>query len=301
MSQLIVTTGKRYSDIDGLACVIGYQEVPTEQKPLVVIVGPLNNSISLTIRKWPMDYKTSLPAGDYEFVVTDISEFNEFPVFVKKEKMVEIYDHHFGFEKTWQDLLGAKAKIEPVGACATLIWEEFTKRNPGKKMSWVAANLLYTAIVSNTLNFQASITTERDKDAFLAIRPFTDLPKDWISVYYQEQEVNVYANAEMAVVNDTKIQYVKGIRCAVGQIELWNSRDFVKEFKDTIEAVLRSFEAENWFFVSPSIGEGRTYIYTKSESIKNLLRSSLQVDFFGSDIGATKKPWLRKEILKKIQ
>ena len=341
MAQLVVTTGKRFVDLDGLACVIAYQEIPPE-KPLAVIAGPLNNSVTNTIRKWPIDYLTDLEPGDYEFVIVDVSEAKEFPLFVNKEKVVEIYDHHFGFEKFWAHL-GEKAKIEPVGACATLIWEEMRKRkhevrsgpaprevevsgseskkwgktlqnspsipildspltsHPHPLLSPLVANLLYTAILSNTLNFQSSITTERDKKAFEELKSFTNLPKDWIIQYYQDQEVNAYTNPEQAIASDTKIEMIKGMKCAVGELELWNSMNFIKDHKSSIESTLRSFETELWFLNAPSIGEGRSYIFTKSETLKNFLRNVIQVDFFGTDVGVTKKLWLRKEILRMIQ
>lgn len=297
MRQLVVTTGKRFTDIDGLACVIAYQEIPVV-RPLAVIYGPLNNSVTNIIRNWPINYLTNLEPGDYEFVVVDVSETEEFPSFVNKEKVIEIYDHHYGFEKFWQHL-GEKAKIEPVGACATLIWEEFKKRH--QPLSPLAANLLYTAIISNTLNFQASVTTERDKQAFEELKQFIDLPKNWVAQYYQDQEVSVYTNPEQAVASDTKIQNIKGFKCAVGQIELWNSGDFIKEHQNEIESTLKNFETEHWFFTSPSISEGRNYIFTKSETIKNLIRSVMGIDFFGTHVGVTQKLWLRKEILKMIQ
>lgn len=334
MAKLVVTTGSRFTDIDALACVIGYKEIPQEE-PLAVITGPLNNSVSKTVRDWPLVYKTKLVPGDYEFVIVDLSEAEQFPAFVQKEKVVEIYDHHFGFEKFWRHL-GDKAKIEKVGACATLIWEELKKRKCGWEMrsesgsedkkcvkkpyhppspltpdtqltshphpiSPLAANLLYTAIISNTLNFQASVTTQRDKNAFIELTKFTNLPPEWIAKYYQEQEVSIYANPVLAISNDTKLQVIKGIRCAIGQIELWNSKNFIKEFPLEIEAALRAFDIEHWFLTSPSISEGRNYIFTKSEIIKDLLRQVMPIDFFGTHVGLTKKLWLRKEILAKIQ
>lgn len=298
MAKIVVTSGKRYIDIDGLACLIAYTEIPQE-KAIAVVAAPLNKSITQTIKKWPINYVASVQGEDLEFVIVDVSEFPQFPPFVKKEKIIEIYDHHFGFEKEWQ-YLGKKAKIEPVGACATIIWEEFKKRNPEKKISTLSANLLYAAISSNTLNFQASITTERDKKAFEELKAFINLPENWIAKYYQELEVDIYLNPEEAIINDTKIQTIKGTICAIGQIELWNSKPFITEHAQEIETALKSFDTELWFLTSPSIGEGRNYIFTKSETMKNYLRNVMGITFEGN-IGITPKLWLRKEILKLIQ
>jgi inorganic pyrophosphatase/exopolyphosphatase len=300
MSQIVVTTGKRFTDVDALACVIAYKEIlPTP--PIAVIPGPLNQSVTKQIRLWPLDYLRTIEKNpEHQYVIVDVSEDPQLPSFVNKEKIIEIYDHHFGFEKIWQERVGSKAKIEEIGACATLIWEEFKLRGVNK-ISTLAANLLYTAIFSNTLNFQASLTTERDKKAFGELKAFIDLPADWIPQYYQDQELQAYLNTQRAVFRDTKIQYIKGIKCAVGQMELWNSKNFINEKKDEIALVLKSFETEHWMLISPSISEGRDYIFTKSQLLKDLLSQSMRIDFFGTDVGITDKLWIRKEILKKIQ
>lgn len=298
MSQIVITTAKRYVDIDGLACVVAYQELIPNS--LAVIPGPLNQSVIPSIRRWPLNYLSSTKGHDLEFIIMDVSEEKELPNFVKKDKVIKIFDHHFGFEKDWEHL-GQNCHIEPIGACATLIWEEFVKSGKQSAISQVSANLLYTAIVSNTLNFQASITTERDKKAFADLQNFTDLPKEWLTQYFQEIELNAYLNPQEAIINDTKVQILEGMTCAIGQIELWNSESFIKEHTADIEAALKDFNTELWFLTSPSISEGRNYIYTKSETVKDFLRRVMYIDFFGGNIGVTDRLWLRKEILKKIQ
>ena len=300
MSQIVVTTGKRFTDIDALACVIAYREIPPAPAT-AVIPGPLNQSVTKEIRLWPLKYlKTIEKNPQHQFVVVDVSEDSQLASFVNREKIIEIYDHHFGFEAFWREKLGAKAKIEEIGACATLIWEEFKLRNINK-ISPLAANLLYTAILSNTLNFQASLTTERDRQAFDELKLFVDLPADWIPRYYQDQELQAYLNTQRAVFRDTKIQVIKGIECTIGQMELWNSKNFIKEKRGEIALVLKSFGKEHWMLISPCISEGRNYIFTKSQALKELLSRSLRIDFFGTDVGVTDKLWIRKEILKKIQ
>ena len=91
-----------------------------------------------------------------------------------------------------------------VGSCATLIWEEFGKRNLSGSISATSANLLYTAIVSNTLNFKASVTTRRDREAYKQLQKFTNLPKNWIEKYFEEQDSDKLNNVYDAIVNDTK-------------------------------------------------------------------------------------------------
>ncbi|HUV72444.1 MAG TPA: hypothetical protein VMW25_05565 [Clostridia bacterium] len=299
MAQIVVTTGERFCDIDALACVIAYQEIPS-QPAIPVISGPLNQSVSKEIREWKINYLTTIKDKGFDYVIVDVSEKSQLPAFVNQERIIEIYDHHFGFEKPWQEKLGPKAKIEEIGACATLIWEEYQARKPKQKITALAANLLYTAIVSNTLNFQASITTARDKNAFEELKPLTNLPKNWIATYYLDQEKEIYRKPETVIKNDTKIQTIKGMKCAFGQLELWNSRDFLTENANRVEAILKEFGTETWLLSSPCISEGRNYIFTKNPILKNQLSKTMPISFEGN-IGITKILYLRKEILQKIQ
>lgn len=86
------------------------------------------------------------------------------------DKVTEIFDHHFGFETYWKDKLGEKAKIEPIGAAATLIWEEYKKRGFENSISHESATLLAYAIISNTVHFLFDMTSERDKIALKELR-----------------------------------------------------------------------------------------------------------------------------------
>jgi inorganic pyrophosphatase/exopolyphosphatase len=196
--------------------------------------------------------------------------------------------------------LGPGAHIETIGACATLIWEEFKRRQPDKKISPICANLISTAIFSNTLNFQASVTTERDRTAFRELKSYINLPENWFEQYYQEIESEIYRNPAKSILNDTKTIEIKGVKYTVGQIELWKSRNFIVRYFKEIVNTLAGFGNPNWFFTSPSISEGKTYIYTKDEAVKRRLKEILDLTFEGN-FGTTNKLWLRKEILKKLQ
>jgi len=292
VTKTIITSGQRYTDIDGLASTIAYKEI--EPSSLVVLPGPLNQSITPTIKNWPFEFLIELPPGNYQFIIMDISEPEWIPKFATEERIIKIYDHRFGFEDYWQEKLRKNAKIEMVGACATLIWEEII--NLGIKPNFLTSNLLYTAIISNTLNLKASVTTPRDIKAIEQLKSIISLPKNWIEKYYQEVEAGIYNDPGKAILGDTK----GTPDLVIGQIELWDSQNFINNYLKEIEQAMESFGNPNWFFTSPSISEGKNYLYTKSKTIQKKLQEIIEAQFIGN-LGTTKKLWLRKEILKKLQ
>ncbi|MSU54732.1 MAG: hypothetical protein EXS48_02805 [Candidatus Staskawiczbacteria bacterium] len=300
--KTIVTAGEKFADIDVLACAIAYAELLNlEGKPSeAVIPGSLNSSITKTIKSWDLKYVTAPSDPNYEVVLVDISELSHIAKFVKLENIIEVYDHHFGFEEFWKERISENAHIEPVGACATQIWEEYKKRGLAASISPVSANLLATAILSNTLNFGASITHERDRAAFTELLQHITMPEGWQKVYFNEVSENIFTDIEVAIKNDTKTPKIPTIDfpLAIGQVELWDGSKFITENRNVIASVLGKFGTD-WFMTVPSLSEKKNYLYSESERVQGLLFRALGISF-QDNIGITSKITLRKEIIKKL-
>jgi inorganic pyrophosphatase/exopolyphosphatase len=301
--MVIITSGIKYVDIDGLASAVALQDLLKlrHEDAMAVLAGPLNHSVTKTIKYWGLDYASELRHKLCDFILVDVSEGSHFPTFVDQNAIVGIFDHHYGFEKFWQERLGEKSVIEPVGACATLIWEQYKKYGQEKNIKTVTASLLSTAIVSNTLNFKSGVTTQRDIDAFNELRPFDGQKEEWIRQYFEEQEDGIFNNIMDAIIRDTKIQKIPKFdtELVMGQLEFWNSKQFLENHKQVVQDALESFNNDKWFFNCPSIEENKTRIFAKNETVKELLSKVLKVDFY-NDIAETNKLILRKEILKEL-
>lgn len=305
MNRIVITTGDKYFEIDSLACIISYCELLKLQgkDSVAIIRGPQIHNVTDKILKWDLNFSDQYLAEDSdEFIIMDISDPKYISKIVNEDKITALYDHHFGYESYWKEKLGEDAHIEKVGACATLIWEEFEKVGLTNKISTTSANLLYTAIISNTLNFNASVTDERDKDGFDKLKAHVNLPNDWIETYFRDQEMAIYENPEEVIKGDTKIISYPNLpfSLVIGQLELWDSSEFIQKHLEAIEKGLLTFGNPHWFLTSPSISEGKNYIFTKDGEIKNLLEKVLDIKFSG-DLAQTEKLILRKEILKKFQ
>lgn len=301
-AQTIVLTGKAYTEIDGLACVLAYTDLlKLEGKNVVAVLpGPINRTVTEDIKKWPLHFETELPDLENKtLVVMDMSDTKYISGFIPEEQITELFDHHSGFEDYWQKKLGDKAKIQKVGSCATLIWEEYKKRHQDKNISPVNANLLYTAIISNNLNMFSSVTDQRDRDALKELKGYTNLPSNWVEQYFRDQEKTVFTDPERTIKEDTKIVTLSNppIKIAIAQLELWNSKEFIGKYLAEAKSNLINLGENLWFFTSPSISEGKNYLYTTSAETKLLLDKILKVKFDG-DIAITDKLYLRKEIIK---
>lgn len=297
--MIIITSGRVYSDIDIVACALPYKSlcdlkgVPVK----AILAGPLNDSVPQMVRDFGLNFETTFSEdpSSCQFIIVDFSEPKFLPDFVKQDNIIKVFDHRFlGWDKYWKEKLGKEAYIEPVGACATLIWEEYQKEGLAAKIKTVDANLLYIAITVHTLNLKSSVTSQRDRNTLNSLKPLITLPNTWIEIYYHQVEESFMKNPEKAMRNDTKIQEIGGVSYGIIQVELWDSRKFIESHT---KRILSTLNTPNSFLTSPSISEGHNYIVAGSDEVKNLLEKSLGAKFTGN-VGKTPKLYLRKEILK---
>lgn len=304
MKHVIVTTGQAFADIDAVACVMAYAELLRlkGRTAEAYFPGALNNSVTPTIRAWGLDYRTDPSTTDAEFVVMDVSEPQYIAAAATAGTIAEVYDHHPGFETYWQERIGEYTHIEPIGACATLVWEEFEKRGKADDISQLSARLLAVAILSNTLNFGAVITHERDRRAFETLWKRSELPDTWIAAYFAEQETEIRRDVVQAIIDDTKVLSVPTVPYpfVVGQLELWAGETFLREETANVKRALESFGHEHWIMSVPSLSERRNHLYSENAEVRELFTRGLGAKFNGP-FGTTDRLWLRKEILKEFQ
>jgi len=282
-NKLCVTSGWQYTDIDVLACALAFAEL---NDCIAFLPGVFNASIPNSVRQWNLSYATEFPVEAEQFVIVDTSTPKAIPPEVPQDKIIKIYDHHTGFEDFW----GARGQIEFIGACASMIYELFGDKVP----TTTTANLLATAIFANTLNFKASITTDRDIAAYEKLKHYTSLPENWIEQYYSEVEKTMLSDIPSAIKNDIKILANNFV---IGQLELWDTTLLLNNanFQKSLETVMTGYE--NWFMNMPSIKQGQSYFISKSEYVKDMLANGLGVKWT-SDVGIADKLYLRKEIIK---
>lgn len=305
MQRYIVTTGHTYADIDGLACVFAYHELLNKlgMHSLALIMGEWNHSVPREVSGWNLHFeKEYLPLPDDKVVMMDVSDVGYLQTGFDLRKVHELYDHHFGFEKYWQDALGDKCHIESVGACATLIVEEWKKRLPQGVMSYESARLLGWAIISNTLNLQSILTTQRDTTALAFLEQSLKKDSHWIAKYFKSQDESIRNNLQYSIEWDTKrvLTPFMSETFYLTQLEMWDGSDVLQKYCATIDAHFNKHPNIHWLLSVLSIKDNANYLYTSNQQIQTLLTDKIGATFQGY-FGKTPRLVLRKEILKELK
>ena len=301
MSRIYISNWPSYIDIDGLACNVAYADFLREQWCDVSYSLSGHRyaaSITPTVLSWDFEKEDWVHCPGDHIVLMDVSSVSYLSEYYDLDDVIAVYDHHFGDRDFWRKKLGNRAIIETVGSCATLVYEAIEQQWWITSLSQVSCDLLFTAIVSNTLCFQAQITTQRDRDAYLALKSHVFLKDDFEERYFEEVSAHVLWNPIDQLLHDTKHLVMWEEKIVVAQLELWSAKSFLMQHRDAIASRYKKFW-ELWFLTLPSISEWYNYLFTTDQKMKDVLVDLIDASFEG-DVGVTDRLWLRKEIIKEM-
>jgi inorganic pyrophosphatase len=283
-------------DIDAYACAVAYAELLCLEgyDARAEFSDPLNASVTPSLRNYQT--KCSPRSGSQgSYVIVDLSDPEVISKFAPLDRIVEVYDHHFGFEAYWAERIGESAKIERIGAAATLVWEEYVTRGYADRIGEVSAALLAHAVISNSVNFTLDMTTDRDRAAARALVARAGLTDGWEKRYFEEQQEYVEANPRESVRDDTKHISLPGYgSVAFAQIEIWDAERFARRVPP--ESVFADPGSGHWIFNCVDISRGRTTIRSSDPSILAAFERALGGKL-GTDGLSFDRVVLRKEFL----
>ena len=191
MSQSrIIITGYANTDLDGTASAIAYAELLKKGGKNVVagFFGTPHREAQFVFKTFDIDKPVQAEdifKREDKLILVDASDLRCISNLIDPKQVIEVIDHR---EVNQADKFpNAKIQIELVGSCATLIAEKFFKENIIIAPS--SAALLYSAIISNTVNFQADVTTKRDKKTSDWLVKQFDLPESYVHKMFMAKSV----------------------------------------------------------------------------------------------------------------
>jgi len=291
-------------DLDGYAGVFAYAEF-LEKKGIDVIAGIIGNphdEAKYVLKKFDLEAIKIIPNDELfdEVILIDASDINGLEGKVRAEKVIEIIDHRKVNEA--DKFPKAKAQIELVGAAATLVAEKFKQENIS--ISQGSAILIYSAIISNTLNFQSGTTTERDQEMAQWLKQFIHVSEDyWKELFmaksdFTGEELTERIKGDFAwfILGDKKL--------GIAQLEIMEAEKLVNQRRDDIISILEEIKKElglDFIFLNIiDLEKQKNLIVTNDHPTKDLLERTMNIKF--KDTIAVKEQLLmRKQIVPLIK
>lgn len=303
MKPILVTFGLR-PDLDALACAIAYAEFLGEQskEAVVATTGEPHDEVKYIFDRFGIRYPNQLKnTDDYdEIILVDKSDLMGIEDKVAPGKVIQVIDHR---QINQADKFpNADVQIELVGAAATLIAEKFMKNS--LKISKESAILLYGAIISNTLNFKGTLTTERDKVAAVWLNRTAGLPENFWKEMFMAKSDLAGTKLKERVRGDLIWFEGGGKKVGIAQIEMIGAQKLAETRSDEIARELNKVKNElvlDFIFQNLiELDECKNFFITDDTVTKKLLEKVLEITFIGS---VAQKPELimRKQIIPLIK
>lgn len=273
--KIIITSGRKYIDIDAYAGMIAYRELLKSLGYEVYAKSTAieNESISSIIKELGFSLDEIEIDDNDKFIILDVSNPDFFDNFVKLNNVVEVIDHHTGYEEYWKNHSQTKNSIEFIGSICTMIFERYIENDKISLLNQNLCKLLIAAILDNTLNLKASITTSRDKRAYQKLLKIGDIDDNWRYEYFSSCYKHVENNLKKFIENDIKIEEVSSYLPKVfGQLIVLN-KDVI--FNHLNEVYDLFFKYEQWILNIISLEDGKSYLFY-SENFKSKLEHLFQ-------------------------
>lgn len=301
-SQVIITAGSTYLDIDAYACCVAMAELLRLQgvNAIAYSCAPCNYSVCKSLVKAGQmvdQLPTTLNTTDVGYIVVDVSDPHFLSDSIPVDNVIEVYDHHVGFETYWTERIGSGTHIEFIGAAATLIYREWKQANLQDKMSRSTTLLLIAAILDNTLNLTSSNTTPEDIAVFQALCRKEDVTQEWCAAYFSQVQTLVEADLKNALFNDIKTVRNNAVLPAkIAQLCVWDADRILHKLSD-----IRTFFAggsDTWMINIIDIQRRCSYFVCDDAYHQQKLEDVFEIQF-QSGVAQTQPSYLRKEIIKK--
>ncbi len=295
----IITSGASYLDIDAYACCIAYAELLNLQgiPARAVSSAKPNASVSKTVLDWGRAFQTHEPSLTDEFILVDVSDYHHFDPLVVLDQVVEVIDHHPGYEDYWAKKLGSAADIRPIGAAATQVFQRWQTSDLLAKISEQSAALLATAILDNTLNFTSQMTTAADIDAYAELAFRAKLATDWPEKYFLECQANIESDLTNSLATDLKrLKPESNLPQVFAQMTVWDADALLQKHRPAISQWMAE-QGDDWMLNVISICDRKSCLLAEPLPSQQKLSHLLTLDWIAG-MSVLTPSILRKELLK---
>lgn len=215
-------------DTDGVCSSIAYsnyakQKNGKEFEP--IIFGQLSSETRYVLNYFGITIPRTVDTlpSDCVIALVDTHHVAQLPSLISFQCVIEIIDHHPAGNP--DKFPSAKIQNETVGAAATLLAERYQAE--GVYLEKNIAGILSLAIISNTLNFKAPSTHERDRAAFTWLNSYFPIEPATIQAMFAARSDILEKPTVEIFLSDYKEFPIGNIVIGISQIESNSALEFL--------------------------------------------------------------------------
>jgi manganese-dependent inorganic pyrophosphatase len=276
----MIVTAYENPDVDGTACAYAYAEFLNKQgtEALAVVFGVPHREAQFVMKEFKIE---GFAKGEEHLaekvVLVDASDLRGLSDKLAPNQVIEIIDHRKIHEA--EKFPNAKSQIELVGSAATLIAEKF--KAASIEPSEEAAALLFSAIVSNTINFQAKVTTDRDQEMAEWLQSFVEIPDDYVHRMFADK--SAFTKNLKETMEDDYAMFDFGKQVGIAQLEIVDVDNFIDKNKEEIQEALKTLKKEKemklCFLTTIDLEKGFNVFVTIDDETEQILSQVLNISF----------------------
>jgi len=302
--MVILVTAYENPDLDGTACTFAYAEFlnKTGKEAIAGLFGEPHREAKFVLKTFcipALKNASDIYDSIKDVVLVDASDLGGLSTELNPNDIIEIIDHRLINEV--HNFPNAKVQIELVGSAATLVAEKFVKFKVD--ISKEAAALLYSAIISNTINFNAGVTTERDRKMSEWLKTKFILPKNYTHLMFKDKSV-FRESLKDTIVGDFATFSFNGKIVGIAQLEILSVGNFMEQNKGEIKNILIELKNEkklDFIFISCiDLEEAFNLFVTIDEPSANIIQKSINIKL-NNLTGRRKGILMRKQIVPLIK
>ena len=243
--------GHRKPDTDSVVAAMALEFLYTQaacfeyQQPEAVIADPLNPETSYLFEKFGVETPRQITAADIkddeQVVLVDHNEVSQRLEGLDENQIVDVIDHHKANLKLSRPIY---LTFKTWGASCTVVYH-LMKQNqvvPDKKL----ASLMLAAILSDTVGFKGTTTTERDQkygQELAKIAQIDDVNAFALEIFKAKSNISSLSDEEI-VQNDYKI-YDFGQKILISQLETVEQASLITAKKDQLLAAMSNVKEQH--------------------------------------------------------
>ena len=307
MKKEILVTGYVNPDLDSLSCILAYSDFLNKigKSAIPSISGKYHEEAGHVIKEYniKINVEEHSPKDFEKIILVDASDTDGIDRRIDPEKVIEIIDHRkINMSESFPN---AKINIELVGAAATLVGEKIIKQNIDLSKDF--ATLLYGAIISNTLNFQAKVTTNRDVAVIKYLKDRFYFSEDFAHKMFLSKSDLSGEKLIKTIRGDFanfKNHDFNGKKLGIAQIEMINGRELAESRKDEIvseiNAIMKELDLSFVFLSIIDLEAKQNILVVPNKEVEGFVSEVLNVRFHNK-IAVRPGMIMRKEIVPLIK